>query len=307
MKKIKLFSHDDLDGYGCILLMNLLQDTCVDVVTLGGSARSIIQLNDYILNKEYKKYDVTFITDLTIPKDTIEIINNAENLNIVFLDHHRTSLWMNKYNWATIKVDGDEEATCGTELVFEYIKKDLQYIHDENIYLYKNIENMVQSIKRYDTWLWFSKYNDIKAKQLNDLFCILGGKRFDDDIIENNYNIQIFLEKYNFLLELEQEKINKYIERKNEELILKKIDNYTVGIVFAEQYQSELGNRLASINENCDIIMMIGDLFIRCRTIKEHVNCAEFAQRFGGAGQLKASGAVISKEIKDNIIKMTLY
>lgn len=304
MKKIKLFSHADLDGYGCVFLMNLLRDTVVDTVTLDGSIQSINQINEFILNKEYKEYDMTFVTDLVITKDTIDIINNTKDLNIKVLDHHRTSLWMNNYDWAIIKVDGDKEATCGTELVFEFIKNDLKYIQDENESLYENISNLTQKIKRYDTWLWFNKYNDIEPKKLNDLFYILGDKRFNETVIENNYDIKAILNNNNFLLELEQEKIDIYIERKSRELILKKIDNYNIGFVFAEQYQSELGNRLASLNPDCDMIIMISDLFIRCRTIKDNVNCAEFAKRFGGAGQITAAGATITQEVKDNIINL---
>lgn len=306
MKKIKLFSHADLDGYGCKLLMNLLQNTCIDTSYLDGSYESLMNIRDYILNKEYKEYDMTFVTDLVVNEEIIKAINSVNDLNIKVLDHHRTSLWMNKYDWATIKVDGDSEPTCGTELVFELIKDDLRHIQSENKDLYQNILDMIQTIKRYDTWLWFRKYNDIIPKKLNDLFYILGEKNFDNSVIKNNYDVKVILEEYTFLLKLEQEKIDDYVLRKNQELILKKIDKYIVGIVFAEQYQSELGNRLASLNPNCDIIVMISDLFIRCRTIKENVNCAEFAIRFGGAGQLQASGAIISKKAKDEIIKIVL-
>ncbi|WP_252241566.1 DHHA1 domain-containing protein [Clostridium sp. ZBS18] len=167
--------------------------------------------------------------------------------------------------------------------------------------------DFVENVRKYDTWLWKEKYNDFTPKKLNDLFFILGYERFENEIINNLncnlYNTKNFIDENKLLLELQQERIDKYIEKKNKEIIEYDIAGNKAGVVFAEQFQSELGNKLSELNPQYDLIIMIGDKTISYRTVKDNVNCGEIAKLFSGGGHPKASGSQISDKVKLEYIK----
>lgn len=73
--------------------------------------------------------------------------------------------------------------------------------------------------------------------------------------------------------------------------------------MFAEQFQSESGNRLSELNPQYDLIVMVGDKTISYRTVKDNVDCGEIAKLFGGGGHPKASGSRIRDKVKLEYIK----
>lgn len=118
------------------------------------------------------------------------------------------------------------------------------------------------------------------------------------------YKTDDFINENKLLLELQQEKIDKYIQKKNNEIIEYKIGEYSVGIVFAEQFVSELGNKLSLLNPQYDLITMVGDNSISYRTTKNNIDCSKVAKLFGGGGHKKASGSQILNQDKVEIIKL---
>ena len=301
MSRIKLFSHTDLDGYGCNIVMKALGINVDETNINYGEINEVVQ--DYIQSGIYKNYDITFITDISINKEVAKLIDNTKDLKIVLLDHHPTAEWLNKYEWACVTVNNTLEKTSGTEMLFNYlITQASDLITDWSDI--RNISNFVNHVKRYDTWLWKNKYNDDTSKKLNDLFYILGYKKFYEFLEEESFDINFLIHEYSYLLENQQKKIDEYIEKKNKEIIGCKIKNYNVGVVFANQYQSELGNRLSEMNPQYDLIAMIGENSISYRTTKDNINCGGFAKLFNGGGHPKASGSEISEEQKIKIIDL---
>lgn len=304
--KIKLFSHTDLDCIGCnVLIRNLDCESDIENLDYGNVNERI---KDFIINEEYLEYNYIFITDISVNKEVAELIDEVYiGRNVVLLDHHLTALWLNKYEWAIVEdnveyEDGIFEKTSGTELLYRYICADKELPKFD--YCYSAIEDFATQVKRYDTWLWNTKYKDRKPKQLNDLFYILGKDRFIKCIEEDFYRVGSFMHKYSLLLELNQEKIDKYVNTKIREIIVRDINGYKVGIVFADHNQSELGNRLSEINSSLDLIAMIGVNTISYRTVRDDINCGEFAKLFNGGGHPKASGSQISTELQGKIIDL---
>jgi oligoribonuclease NrnB/cAMP/cGMP phosphodiesterase (DHH superfamily) len=78
------------------------------------------------------------------------------------------------------------------------------------------------------------------------------------------------------------------------------IDNtaYNAGIVFADTYQSELGNALCLENEDIDFSVMVdmGRQKIGFRAVKDEINLAEIVGHLGGGGHPKASGCKLTAE-----------
>lgn len=304
MKKVKLFSHTDLDGYGCNLIMKILFDNEADCENLNYDTVNE-RILKFINNEEYKEYELIYITDISVNEEVAKVIDdkvNNEKLNIMLLDHHPTALYLNKHEWATVEIERNGEKTSGTRMVYDFCEEAIKIIANDGIINKNDFFNLIENIRKYDTWLWKEKYNDIKPKQINDLFYLLGADRFIDNLLRGvRVTINVvdnFIEDNKLLLELQQEKIDKYIDKKNKEIIQYNINNYNVGVVFAEQFQSELGNRLSEMNPQYDLIAMIGDKTISYRTVKDNVNCGEIAKLFGGGGHPKASGSQISESNK---------
>ena len=103
------------------------------------------------------------------------------------------------------------------------------------------------------------KNNLLKAKQLNDLFSLLSLDEFETRMIERLKNEELFEfnEFEQQILKMEEDKINRYIRKKNRELVQTFIGDHCVGIVHAEMYHWELGNELGKENSHLDYIAIL--------------------------------------------------
>ncbi|MNS83623.1 Oligoribonuclease NrnB [compost metagenome] len=119
-------------------------------------------------------------------------------------------------------------------------------------------------------------------------------------------------------MENEEKKIKKYIDTKNKQLVKYSILNkrkwfkpfekrigLVAGIVYADQYISELGNSLATSNQDVDFIVMIdmGSNKISYRGIKtDKIDLGKFAKSLGGGGHAPAAGSQIDSKINESLI-----
>ena len=169
-----------------------------------------------------------------------------------------------------------------------------------------NIIEFVEIVRQYDTWEWNTIYNNEVPKKWNDLLYLYGKKRFTEKIVkmlESKNNLD-FTKIDLLLLELEKEKKERYFETKEKEMIEKNIQGYHVGIVFAEQHRSELGNYLANKYNKLDFIILIGSQSISYRGIRDNIDLGLFAKQFGGGGHPKASGSQIDREKQKKYIEI---
>lgn len=196
--KVKLFTHDDLDGLGCAIVAKYkFEDLDVEYCNYD-------EVDDKVrkfITEESHKYDRVFITDISvnedIAKDIEEYIPHITNL----IDHHATSEWLNKYKWANVNpLHEDSTKSSGTTMLWDYLNQP------------KELYDFVEKVRRYDTWEWSTKFNDLHAKQLNDLLYLIGRDKFIERF-SNNPSIN-FTDGEKLILEVEQCKINDYIENK---------------------------------------------------------------------------------------------
>jgi oligoribonuclease NrnB/cAMP/cGMP phosphodiesterase (DHH superfamily) len=73
------------------------------------------------------------------------------------------------------------------------------------------------------------------------------------------------------------------------------------GVVFAEKYFSELGNRLCQMHPEIDFVAMIYmSGTVSYRTVKDDIDIGkDVAKLFGGGGHAKAAGASSLKELPE--------
>lgn len=285
--KIKVFTHIDLDGVSCgevirYYYTNKYGKNNIDI--------EISYVNHYDIDKKVKNYvtlnkdvDVLFITDIAVSEETCEFIENKlgkDKLHLV--DHHGTAKYLeNKFDWVTVKETHDDgKLSSATSLLYDYLN-----IEDEELREY------CEYVRLYDTWDWH-KLSHLESKKLNDLLYLIGRKNFINRFNGEKPTIKLSaLDKA--LLEIEQDRIDRYLNAKSKQLVKREFLGYKVGFVVFEQYGSELGNYLVLEHEDIDFVAMlnVGSKRISFITNKDDLDLGKnIASKFGGGGHPKASG-----------------
>ena len=302
MKKIKLFTHTDLDGVGCaIVAIKVLGADCVDVeyVNYDNVNQKIL---GWLQNYDNKIYDTCYITDISVSEETAKVLNNTD-LNLCLLDHHATATELNKYGWCEVRsVDRFGVPTSGTDMLYEH------FLAPAN----ESLRQFVKAVRDYDTWQWVKTPDGEFSKSLNDLLTIYGRDRFIRKALLtlsfNSFRRDFITEPDAQILQLEQEKIDRMVAEKNKEIRANSLFGYKAGVVFAEEHISELGNKLCCLNPELDFIVLVNMAAktISFRTIKDIDLGKDIASRFGGGGHPKAAGAAISDNT-EQVLLATLF
>lgn len=311
LEKVKIFTHNDLDGIGCEIVGTLAFD---EVSTTACSYDKIDGLVlDFLLSEESNEYDYILITDISVNDVVAAVIEQQFQDKVRLYDHHATASWLNTYDWAQvngIEMIGNEVVqSSGTSLLYEATKHLFQNKHYNHA-----LQVFVEKVRRYDTWDWKNVYDDNIAGQLNDLYWILGRKRFVTSMIKKFtkdpfYSIvegewrEMFKLGENLILDVHADAKAKYIKKASKRVTIKSVKGFKVGIVFAEQHISELGNDLAKEYKEVDFMAIINmaSKSVSLRSIKDDVHLGkDIASHFNGGGHAKAAGFEINK---DNIMK----
>ncbi|WP_264739260.1 DHH family phosphoesterase [Cytobacillus firmus] len=291
----RLYTHNDLDGVGCGIVAKIAfgKDVEVRYNSVMGLDHQIEKLFE---NEKNLKDDFLIITDLSVNDENLIRLDDLEKGGgkVRLIDHHKTALHFNDYSWGRVKVQYDDgRLTAATSLLYEYL------LGHELIKSSQALDEFVELVRQYDTWEWDQNEN-IKAKNLNDLFFMVSIEEFEEKMTEriinsDHFEFDDFEQK---LLEMEEEKIERYVRRKKREIVQTFIGEFCAGIVHAESYHSELGNELGKDFPHLDYIAILnlGGKKISFRTIHDHVDVSAVAGKFGGGGHAKASGCSMGKD-----------
>ncbi|MEN2767381.1 DHH family phosphoesterase [Ornithinibacillus xuwenensis] len=298
----KLLSHNDLDGVGCGILAKLAFGKQVHVRynAVGGLDREVAWFLD-------KKDSDTFlfITDLSVHEENEkrleEFYQNGGKLQLI--DHHKTAMHFNQYDWGHVAVEDSEgRLNSATSLFYEYLLQK-EYINPKPA-----IEEFVDLVRQYDTWEW-EKNDNQQAHRLNALFFLVSIDEFEEKMLERlQDNEHFYFDEFEKkILDMEDNKIERYIRRKRRELVQNKIGNNFAGIVFAESYHSELGNELGKEYPHLDYIAIIniGGRRMGFRTIHDDIDVSEIAGVYGGGGHAKAAGCSMTDEAYKYFVEET--
>lgn len=296
---IKLFTHNDLDGVGCAVLAKFAFGNNVDIEYCSYDDVDK-KVEEYFDNGAECNY--CHITDISINEELAYKINNSDKA-FQLLDHHATALGLNKFSWCNVKVENEDGIkTSGTEMYYHHLMHN-GFLNEADV-----LNRFSELVRNYDTWRWATLGDDgIICKQVNDLLYIYGRDRFIDwcvaELCFDTFPKLEYSDK--LVLEIEQNNIDNYVKKKNEQMFILKLCDRVCGVVFAEKYFSELGNRLCQMHPEIDFVAMIDiNGTVSYRTIKDDVNLGkDIVAMFGGGGHAKAAGSRFSKDIQLKIVR----
>lgn len=299
--RVKIFTHNDLDGIGAAILSKLFFNE-VDYEILG-----VNEINDRVEvftndNEDYK-YDYIFIVDLSVNEKVANLINeytNYDGSRLILLDHHKTALNLNRFSWAKVVVENEDSIKeSGTSLFYKYL------CEKNKTFKKANIDLFVDMIRSYDTWDW-SRDGVMLPKQLNDIFNIIGPEDFINEylyILRNDCNY-IIPEDHENLLKYKRVEIESYIEKKIKEvkirenswldqLLSQRIIRRGTVLCDRKDCTSELGNRILEENPLLDYVELVYPGGIALRS--EDFDVSVIAALNGGGGHRSAAGYKCSK------------
>lgn len=313
---IKLFTHGaDIDGMGCaFLLRHYYGKENVDISYV--DYHNVNVEVSKLLNNNTSAYDKIFITDISVSEEVAQLIERKHKDKVILIDHHISegTKHLSKYDWVILqgnKPINNNELCSGTWLVKEWIQ------NQSSEKLSDFIDDIVTSIDRYDTWLWKTKYNDYKpSKDLNDIYHLVGRENLLTDIeLQHSQNkYYTFNDTFKFLLQLKEEKYQVTLENCNKFMQRIVYKDYVIGLVYTNDYISELGNDLARLNEDVDFIALVNFTLgaISFRGIKDNIHLGNFAKELGetlgtnGGGHPLASSVGI-KQLKDSFVISSIF
>lgn len=302
MNKICLITHKaDPDGAFPIILAKLVFDNIDD---FSCEAREVDETLTKVLENGIE-YDTIYITDLNITEQMAIKINNDENLKnkIKVFDHHASNEFLNKYSFEKVIVEENGRKECGTTIFYNHLKE-----LTNNPILDKNsIKTIVELIRENDTFDFLEENKELSLN-FRGLYDIYGRERYINHFLEyvkeNDEFIFSGIEKE--LIEIEEERVKRYIEEKLEHVKKAIIDDVKVGIVFAEQNRSRLGHEIASrMKDEIDIAVIINaDKSVSYRAEKEEVDVSVLAVPNGGGGHKHASGSPLPNNLQEKIVEL---
>lgn len=304
MRSLIISHKADIDGLSPVIFLKLIR-TNLDVILINQKDINP-KVIEIIKNKSYKKYDEIYITDLTLDRHSCEMImSTGENEKFHTFDHHASDLVANEYPFGTaISENKDGKKECATSLFYYYLLENYPETFSNQA-----IKDYTELVRLNDTWEW-EKANNIDAKKLAELQSILGRDKYIENYVNffKNNDKFYYTEQEKFILEVEQDRIRRYMEETEKTMFIATLCNKKCGIVFAEQNRSLLGNYLAEkysyLIDFVIIINMQQGLSYRCT--KNDINVADIAKIYGGGGHEKASGSPMDNSLKKEVIKLIL-
>lgn len=299
----KLYTHNDLDGVGCAILAKLLWGEYIDI----RYCNSPDEVTERLCRDDNTHRDLVYVTDISFNYEKVRNTNHKVINKIRLFDHHKTALPLkNKNQFFIVETNREDgKLTCGTEIFYRYLKDRKGFTYDCDFF--------VEQVRLYDTWDWVEGTSQI-PKYLSMLlftdsitnFCDIFTYRIMKYKSRLN-ELNIFNEREIAVLEYEERRQQKELEKCLKNTYIVETNTYSYGIVFGSCNMSIVGNAICETYD-VDIALNV-DLasgVMGARTTRNDIDLGKFMrEKFSGGGHPKAAGTPI-KDIPEKTIKSIL-
>lgn len=298
---IKLFSHNDLDGFGAPLLLQAVQPTMFGEtefdMTNCGAGRIDDEFARWLRSPEASRFTDVYIMDMTPDSDyTFQQLNTHFANHWLVFDHHESEAGLRQKYAANSVLPTDPTVNpSAASLVWDWLVRQPHFteLPEEQR---QNLAYLVELIRAYDTWDW---QNDsampaaerVAADELNQLFWfypLQESAAFVADVFAagwENYHAANQL-----LIRTLNERRAKYLKSHLKDILKVKLDGHQFGIVYASDYKSEIAHALLEQEPEVEAALVISPVSVSLRS-NGQVDVAKFAEKyFGGGGHADAAG-----------------
>lgn len=257
-----LLTHTDLDGIGCAVLFRGTREGKLELVENGAiDARVLAHL------KRGPDGAELLVTDHGVKAGTAVAIDAfvAAGGRFTLLDHHRSSQELAGHSWATV-----DESRSATGLLYDHLGRPPAFAE------------FAALVEDHDLW----KHADPRSARLAALVGLLGHDRFLARFTADP-GVR-FREGELLLLDQEDSRREDYLSKKLEQARVVEIGGARWAICYAEQYQSDLAERLMTeLGVDATAVVNPGKRTVSLRG--RGVDVSRPATRFGGGGHARAA------------------
>ncbi|KRL27962.1 dhha1 domain protein [Limosilactobacillus frumenti DSM 13145] len=298
---IKVFSHNDLDGFGAPLLLKAVQPTMLANVEISmtncGAGRIDDEFAKWLTTSEASQTTDVYIMDMTPDSDyTFQQLNsNFANHWLVF-DHHESEAELrNKYAANSIVATNPDIAPSATSLVWDWLHQQAHFA-DLSEQRQKNLAYLVELIRAYDTWDWqndpdMSDQERQDADNFDQLFWfnpLQDSAAFVENVLSTDW--QNYAAQNSLLIKTLNERRAKYLKSHLKDTLITQIDGHTFGVVYASDYKSEIAHELLKEHPDAEAALVISPVSVSLRS-NGKLDVAKFAEKyFNGGGHADAAG-----------------
>ena len=295
--KVRLLTHNDLDGSGCILAC---QHT-FGVKNVDWTPHNYDDIDDAVTNviindpSITKRYDLIIISDISPDQPVVWEVDKLGATNIWQFDHHKTRAFQDRFSWVVFDM-----SRCGAKILFDWFLQEGYVYMDEETALFSEF---IDAVNAYDLWI----ANDVKGKawgdSLNRLHKALGQKAF----ISMGYNLIVDMEAKlrDSLVERETNIINTAC---NQAIEATDEDGKRFVATIASEHQSQVGHELLKRHAVARYAMVVSPVYGTCglysRSGEYDVSVLAQARHPKGGGHLNASGYSLPSGFVQKVINL---
>ncbi|OXC08141.1 phosphoesterase [Ligilactobacillus agilis] len=300
---IKLFSHNDLDGFGAPALFEavnneLFKGVVFDLTTCS-AGRLDARLASFFRQPDISRFSDIFIMDMTPDSDYSfqQLEQHFANHWLIF-DHHESEADLrSKYANNCISPTNPEINPSATSLVWDWLKKNKNFTRLEASKV-EELSLLVELIRAYDTWDWQNDEQmapEIKeaADNLNQLFWfypLSKTQEFIKDVFNTGW--QNYRQANALLIDTLNARRTSYIKKHLKSVTTFEQDGHSFGVVYASDYKSEIAHELL-LEFEVDAALVIDDRSVSLRS-NGKLDVAKFAEDYfrGGGHEDSAGGSL---------------
>lgn len=303
--RIKVFSHNDLDGFGGPLLLQALQpvmfkDTEFEIENIG-AGQIDGALSRWFKDPTVGQFTDIYIMDMTPDSDyTFQQLDEKFANHWLVFDHHETeAAAREKYAVNSITPADPKVNPSATSLVWDWIQTQPNF-SSVSADRQAELAELVELIRAYDTWDWqndpdMTKEERQAADELNQLFWFYPldhSVEFVQAVFAAGWHQ--YRKDNQLLITTLNDRRAHYLKSHLKDVLTAKIDGHIWGFVYASDYKSEIAHALLEAHPDVEGAMVISPTSVSLRS-NGKIDVAKFAETyFNGGGHADAAGGRLS-------------
>lgn len=298
---IKIFSHNDLDGFGAPQVLLSVQpfmfpDTEFEVTNIG-AGQIDAALDHWFQNPQLSNYSDVYMMDMTPDSEhTFEELNQHFANHWLVFDHHETEQEARqKYAANSVEAADPDILPSAASIAWDWVKKQSTFNKLPEGQK-AELSELVELIRAYDTWDWEND-PDLPASEkegadeLNELFWFYPKARsqqFISQVFSKGWTV--YHEENELLIKTITERRADYLKHHLRDALTAEIDGHQFGIVYASDYNSQIAHQLLADNPELEAALVVGPTSVSLRS-NDKMDVAKFAEKYyQGGGHANAAG-----------------